>query len=87
MKTVTCTVAGDVIVDGEKKALHFGQVYELPDDVAKALISSDRAFAGTPPEPAKKEAAPAQENKQEPSPPATKDEARPPSRRSTTRRN
>lgn len=86
MKTVTCLVAGDVPVEGVTKALHVGQAYELPDDVAKSLIASGRAFAGSPPAPEKKEAAPAEENKLADSPPENKAPKRRDSRRSTIQR-
>ena len=45
---VTVNFAGDVKVPGGKLAVHVGQAYDLPDDLARKLVKGGSAYRGEP---------------------------------------
>ena len=57
---VTVNFAGDVKVPGGKLAVHVGQAYDLPDDIARKLVKGGSAYRGEP-KPAKEAPAPRKE--------------------------
>jgi len=84
---VTMLGACDAVVAGEAKALHAGQQYDLPDDVAKGLIAQGTAEKYKAPSAPKEAAAePAEEDKQADETPENKAPKRRDSRRSTIQR-
>lgn len=81
---VTMLGACDVVEGDEKRALHAGQHYELPDDVAKGLIAQGTAEKYKEPTAPKAPAGePAEEDKQADEAPENKAPKRRDSRRST----